>query len=1045
MTLRPLDSRETRTILARRSIQSLVRPAFVFRSAAALAAAGLALAVGTAQAGVIPIAAPPDGPGAVAAGELSRTLGAVWTETRFPVVAQPPATGSAIELRLDPSLAGEGFAVRIEGQRPVARAVIAAGVPLGLSHGVHALLERLGFGSYLTTDTAPPARRGAPAFDDWAMADAPLARDRIVFDWHNFLSGCSSWNFEDWARWIDQSRKMRFNTVMIHAYGNNPMFTFSHRGVAKPAGFLTSTVRGRDWGTEHVNDVRRLAGGEVFSVPVFGAEAAVAPVERRAEETQALMKRVVAHAGASGMHVCFALDVDTASANPQEVILALPEPARFRLADGKTWLARPDVPEGHAYYRAQAKALLDLYPSVDRLAIWVRTGGTTWTGLKEEDLPPEWRGELAARKAADPAIARLPQAPGRLGLGKVTSAFQRALREIGREDVRLWMGSWNFAWMDEADPWTPAGIPFVPLDWDVVHDESHLDTPEKRAAIRAVALRRPVIPIVWAHHDDGQYIGRSIRPYVDFWSRLTECGADSFGIIHWTTRPLDLYFKSLAEQVWTSTSNRALRATCDDMAARFFGPSARAAGGEYLFAWINGAPIFGRDTSDFFIDRPFPPERVDATMAGCRDRLTILARIDAAALAPDGRARLDYFRRLEKFCCDFFQIEGAHQSAVALIRKGDRDAARRLLPTVTPDDVLEQYAHLSPPGGITRGELGMLVTMNLKWRTYFESMRQSLGLAPVRMNFGPTSHEEGAQGAGRLTFHAGEDSSLWRVYGRRETGADEFTLPVPPAPPAEAPAAWAEIAATGVESGEPLTFSVRPFLDPRGGGPLTLDAGRYRLSLVFADAATAAPGQRVFEASVRTTGAAESALTFPARKARFLRLVGHGSSENAWTSFHELRCAALDPDGPVTASSAAKDCEPAKATDKDPGTRWAANGDGAWIQFALKPDAAFGRVEIDWFEAARRRYRFELLTSDDGKAWTPIAVHAPAEVAAQTAEIDIVRDAGGPGRTLVRTFDVTLPTPGAVQVTLSPRIGKALICGAVLEPSPAPAPSATAR
>ena len=1014
------------------------RAATIRRARFALGALAVALAEGAAPAETVPVVAPAEGAARVAAAELSRALASGWTNGTFPVAASAPAGGRSIRLAVDPALAPEAWAVRPDG-RGVA---IAAGSPLGLSHAVHSTLERIGFGSYLTTDAAPAPRPGAPDFAAWAATDAPLARERIVFNWHNFLSGCSSWNFDDWALWIDQSRKMRFNTVMIHAYGNNPMFTFTHNGVAKPAGFLTSTVRGRDWGTEHVNDVRRLAGGSVFAGPVFGADAALAPVDRRAEETQALMKRVIAHAGTCGMHVCFALDVDTASSNPQEVILTLPESARFRLADGATWLARPDTPEGYAYYRSQAKALLDLYPQIDRLAIWVRTGGTTWTALKEEDLPPEWRAELSARAKTDPAVAKLAQGPGRLGLGRVTAAFQRALKEIGRDDVRVWMGSWNFEWMSQADPWTPAGIPFVPLDWDVVHDQSHLDTPEKRAAIRAVAARRPVIPVVWAHHDDGQYIGRSYRPYDDVWTRLAECGADSFGIIHWTTRPLDLYFKSLAEQTWTSTSNRALRATCDDMAARLFGPSARAAGGEYLFAWINDAPIFGRDTSDHFIDRPFPPERVDATVAGCGNRLAILARIDGAALAPAARERLDYYRGLERFCVDFFEAEGRHQAATALAQKGDRDGARRLLEPVRPADVMEQYARLSSVDGITRGELGMLVTMNLKWVTYIESLRQALGVAPVRMSFGATSHEEAAQGAGRLSFHVGPDSALWRVFGAKETGAAEFAIPGPA--PAGAPAGWEEIAARGVTGTGALSFTVQSILSPRRGGPVPLEPGRYRLRLLFADPVATAPGQRVFDVSVRSAARAETTTTFPARKARFLRIVGHGNSENEWTSLHEVRCAALDPAGPVTASAAAKDCEPAKASDGKAETRWAADGDGAWIQFALKPDVAFGRIDIDWFEAAKRRYRFDLLTSEDGVSWTPIAVARAEESAAQTAEVDIVRDAGGPRRAFVKDFGVSLSSPGTVQVTLTPRTGAAVISGAVLEPVARSAASAVA-
>jgi len=46
----------------------------------------------------------------------------------------------------------------------------------------------------------------------------------------------------------------------------------------------------------------------------------------------------------------------------------------------------------------------------------------------------------------------------------------------------------------------------------------------------------------------------------------------------------------------------------------------------------------------------------------------------------------------------------------------------------------------------------------------------------VRMSFGPTSHEEKAQGAGTLTFHIGPDAAPWRVFGAKETGTIEVTL-----------------------------------------------------------------------------------------------------------------------------------------------------------------------------------------------------------------------------------------------------------------------------
>ena len=52
---------------------------------------------------------------------------------------------------------------------------------------------------------------------------------------------------------------------------------------------------------------------------------------------------------------------------------------------------------------------------------------------------------------------------------------------------------------------------------------------------------------------------------------LTDAQASGFGIIHWTTRPLDLFFTSHAKQVWQSSQDEPLRTTCDEMAARSFG------------------------------------------------------------------------------------------------------------------------------------------------------------------------------------------------------------------------------------------------------------------------------------------------------------------------------------------------------------------------------------------------------------------------------------------------------------------------------------------
>ena len=423
----------------------------------ALIAGILLVAAAAVRAEVAVVPAPASDPALrEAAAELAEELGRLYPASAFTVADVAPAAGDVILLGTcsqAPVRAALGDRVptapesyRVCTQAAAGRrvGVIAGADVRGAVFGMFALLEKLGLGYYLSFSTRPDPRKEPFDFAGWDLADAPLAGERIVFNWHNFLSGCSSWNLPDWQLWIDQSRRMRFNTVMVHAYGNNPMFTFTCNGVTKPAGYLTTTAKGRDWGTEHINDVRRLPGGSVFSGPVFGADAALAPDAQRVEASQALMKQVFAHAARRGMHLCFALDVDTEYSNPQDVIKSLPAAARFCTADGQRWFARPDTPEGYAYYRAQMQALFDLYPQIDRLVIWIRTGGTWWTELKAADLPPAWRKELEQRLAHEPALKGLGQGPGRLGLGKVVEACRRALQEIGRGDVRLWAGSWNY-------------------------------------------------------------------------------------------------------------------------------------------------------------------------------------------------------------------------------------------------------------------------------------------------------------------------------------------------------------------------------------------------------------------------------------------------------------------------------------------------------------------------------------------------------------------------------------------------------------------------
>ncbi len=811
----------------------------------------------------------------IAAEELLYYLGKLYPNTRFIVSDKSRNTGCEIFLgcgesfpELEKYTAGkkpnepESYVVTTAQISSRTMGIIFGADPRGAAYGVYRLLEKLDCGFYLSCDTLPPEQRGKFSFDGWDLSDAPLVRDRFVFDWHNFLSGCSTWNLADWQRWIVQAQKMGYNGVMVHAYGNNPMVKFSFNGVDKPVGYLSTTQKGRDWSTQHVNDVRRLWGGYVFDGPVFGSEAAMVPDAERAKAAERLMHDVFACAEQRDMDVYFALDVDTESANPQAVIETLPPDARFAIGvesmswmnqpQGKMWLANPDTPEGYRYYKTQVETLLNVYPQIDCLAVWFRHDNTPWMAMKVEEMPESWQKQYAEELGKTPEAAKLWKAHNFFALSKVVTAFERALKEIGRGDVRLAVGSWRFDFLPGCDRFLPAHIPFIPLDWEVLNDRSQLRDEKSMQEIARVGAHRPVLPVVWAHHDDGNYVGRSYTPYSDFYSRLTKSRASGFGIIHWTTRPLDLYFKSQIEQVWRTTENRPLRQTCSDVAVRWFGAEARDKMSEYLYLWVTEVPKIGRETSDYFIDRKLGG--LADVLAGYKKRMKLIEEVNASSLTPAEQDRLDYFRGLEQFILDVHKTEDAFQRSRDLYKAGDLAGAQRALSECRPEQVIDRYARFSSLGGITRGEQGLVASMNLRWLTHYVRHRQVLGVEPVRYNFAPTSHDSLAQSMGTFTFHFDSDRNVWECLGTKETSSQTFVVPASEniVRDDSVPAAFEEICRSGIESDKPITITMQPIMAKGGRGqknPVALPAGRYRLMLLMLGSATE---RRSFDVQIGT-------------------------------------------------------------------------------------------------------------------------------------------------------------------------------------------------
>jgi len=656
----------------------------------------------------------------------------------------------------------EGFIISCLNERNVA---IASRSTKGLFNAVWSLLEKLGYGFYLSYD-GKPAPNKKLSFKDWEMTDFPLQSERIVFNWHNFLSGCTGWNYEDWCSWIDQSAKMRYNTIMVHAYGNNPMFSFEYNGQKKQVGYLTTSISGRDWGAQHVNDVRRLPGGEVFTGPVFGSDVALVSDEQRGEAAARLMKKVFEHAGEMAMKINFAIDVDTWSANPKNVIESLPPESRIQLKTQD--IVNPETADGYLYYKAQIKSLLNSYPQISTITVWVRHERSLWRfNITPDQFPKSWLNEWRQLLLKHPELESDVHSASTFALSKIVLAYQKAIKELKRDDVTVAFGSWRWAFLPSAAILMPENCSLIPLDYNI-----EFDSDESQKILSKIGKARKLIPIVWAQHDDHHYYGKPYTPYANFNQLLRERNASGFGIIHWTTRPLDLFFKSLADQVWSLSENEGIATTVSNYIHAVFGSQQQELQ-EYITEWIVSGPMFGRETGEHFFDpgkqpagKKFEPSKV--TIERIQNRIALLKRINQPNLSALGKKMFHYYSAMERFYLSLFQNQDKFYEAYALLDRQRVDSAKLILQRVDPEKTMELYAGASAILPITSGEKGMIVSLGTRWLPDFVNLKQRAKMADICYKFEATQHDTLAQYPGTGTCFIDKQQTLWSCLGVKE-------------------------------------------------------------------------------------------------------------------------------------------------------------------------------------------------------------------------------------------------------------------------------------
>ena len=201
---------------------------------------------------------------------------------------------------------------------------------------------------------------------------------RGTLPWHNFLSGPTAWNKEDYERYLDRLAALNLNFVGFHCYTGGaeryapyvePMIRIAYRDVVPQAGFDTSlTAR---WGYRPLR-VQDFAFGtsKRFDLPAgaeaFGARCAILARdnEDRYRRAQQLMRRVLemAHERDIAMALGFEFGI-----HPPELASIVPPDSWIRGA----MLPDPTHPASTEILRATIDDMLTAYPGLDWIWLWL--------------------------------------------------------------------------------------------------------------------------------------------------------------------------------------------------------------------------------------------------------------------------------------------------------------------------------------------------------------------------------------------------------------------------------------------------------------------------------------------------------------------------------------------------------------------------------------------------------------------------------------------------------------------------------------------------
>ena len=220
---------------------------------------------------------------------------------------------------------------------------------------------------------------------------------RGTLPWHNFLSGPTAWNFEDYKEALDEMAELGMKFVGFHCYTGGeryvnyvePHIRVRYRNILPLAEYDTSITS--RWGyVPLTTDQFAFGTDKLFKHKVFGADCAISASsnEERYEKAIALLQQVMDYAHEKGIRVCLGFEFGV---YPPEFYSILPSGAMLQ----SPYLPDPTHYANIEILRLYIRSLKESYPDLDYVWFWLQELTTPGGVLR---LTPSFQAYLEANQ-----------------------------------------------------------------------------------------------------------------------------------------------------------------------------------------------------------------------------------------------------------------------------------------------------------------------------------------------------------------------------------------------------------------------------------------------------------------------------------------------------------------------------------------------------------------------------------------------------------------------------------------------------------------------